>query len=143
MTLSLKTCHWKAAFTRCKLARASEVPGTRAQTFRASRIMEVATRFRVQPVELSMTRMKRLHAYHRNLTRASQLASCKRGLKLRSNSNTCPEYFIEEKLGKSCTPHLGMPFIARSTSFVTEQMQHSPALVLPDFHLCYLETERE
>jgi hypothetical protein len=36
------------AFTRCKLAPASQVSGMLVQTFRASRMLEVATRFKVQ-----------------------------------------------------------------------------------------------
>jgi hypothetical protein len=43
----------KAAFTRYKPARQVHVPGMREQTFHAGRIMEVAIRFKVQPVELS------------------------------------------------------------------------------------------
>lgn len=42
----------EAAFTQCMLARASQVPGS-AQTFHTCRIMEVATRFEVQPVKVS------------------------------------------------------------------------------------------
>jgi hypothetical protein len=50
-----------------------------AQMFRASRIMQVATRFKVQPVKLSTTSsMKNLGMYTRDLTHTSQLASCKR-----------------------------------------------------------------
>jgi hypothetical protein len=42
--------------------------------------MEVATCVKIQPVELSITCMKGLRALARDLTRASKLASCKRGL---------------------------------------------------------------
>jgi hypothetical protein len=52
----------KAAFTRCRLARASQVLGMRLQTLHASKIMEVATLFKVIPVELPITCLKRLHA---------------------------------------------------------------------------------
>jgi hypothetical protein len=41
--------------------------------------MEVATHFKVQPVELSIPYMKHLRAQPQDLTRTSQLASCKRG----------------------------------------------------------------
>jgi hypothetical protein len=51
----------------------------RAQTFCASIIMEVATCFEVQPVELSITCMKPLRAHPRHMTRASKLASCIHG----------------------------------------------------------------
>jgi hypothetical protein len=44
-----------AAFTRYKLARASQVPEMRAQTFHASRIIDVASRFKVKPVQLLMS----------------------------------------------------------------------------------------
>jgi hypothetical protein len=44
------------------MARASQVPGISVQTFHASRIMEVATPFKVQLVELSITCMKSLRA---------------------------------------------------------------------------------
>jgi len=72
-----KTSTWrwrsvKAAFTRCKLACASQVPEMCAQTFHASIIIEVSTRFKVQLVELLITCMKR----PRNLARASRLGSC-------------------------------------------------------------------
>jgi hypothetical protein len=50
----------------------------RAQTFYANRILETVTRFKVQPVELSITCTKRLCTHPRGLTRASQLATCKR-----------------------------------------------------------------
>jgi hypothetical protein len=73
----------KAVFTRCKFSPASQAQGMRARTFHVSRIMEVATRFRVKPVELFISGMKRLRAHPRHLTRASKLASCKRRL------NTC------------------------------------------------------
>jgi hypothetical protein len=53
--------------------------GMLAQTFHASGIMEVATRFKVKPVELFVTCMKRQRSHPRYLTPASQLASCKRG----------------------------------------------------------------
>jgi len=72
----------KAAFTRCKFARGSHVPGMRRQTFHASRIMAVVTHFKVQPAELPIICMKRLRAHPRYLTRASKLASCKCGLSL-------------------------------------------------------------
>jgi hypothetical protein len=52
----------------------------RAHTFLASGIMEVATRIEVQLVELPLTYMKRLRVHPRDLTRASKLTSCKRGL---------------------------------------------------------------
>jgi hypothetical protein len=42
-------------------------------------IMEVATLFKVKPIELYNTFMKRLRAHPWVFTRASQLASCKRG----------------------------------------------------------------
>lgn len=78
--LTLHSCIIKASLKRCKLARRSKVPGMRALTFHANEIMKVVTRFEVQPVEPSITCMKRLCAHSRDLTRASKLASCKRGL---------------------------------------------------------------
>jgi hypothetical protein len=76
----------KAEFTRFKFARASHVPGMRAQTFHASRVMEVATRFKAKPVEFSTTCMKRLRSHPLHLTRASQLALCKRVLSKHHNA---------------------------------------------------------
>jgi hypothetical protein len=52
---------------QCKFADASQVLRMRAQLFRASIIMEVATHFKIKPVE--------------HLTRASKLAWCKRGFR--------------------------------------------------------------
>jgi hypothetical protein len=49
------------------------------QTFQESRIVEVSTRFKIQHVELLITCMKRLRAHLRDMTRASKIASCKRG----------------------------------------------------------------
>jgi hypothetical protein len=46
----------------------------------ANRIIKVATRFRVKPVELFITCMKRLRAHHRHFTRASKLSWCKCGV---------------------------------------------------------------
>jgi hypothetical protein len=63
----------KAASTRCSLARASQMPGIREQTFHANGIMEVATRFKVQPIEFSTIYTKSLQAHPRNFTRASKL----------------------------------------------------------------------
>jgi hypothetical protein len=45
-----------------QMARASQVAGMRAQTFHAGPIMEVATRFKVQPDEVFITCMKRLRS---------------------------------------------------------------------------------
>jgi hypothetical protein len=70
---------------RCQFPRASQFPGMRAQTFHARRIMEVASRFKIQPVGLSITCIKRVRAHPRHVTRTSQLASCTRGLKETSN----------------------------------------------------------
>jgi hypothetical protein len=56
------------------------MPGMRARTFNAGEIIAVATRFKVQAVELSITWTKRLRAHPRDLTLASHLAACKRGL---------------------------------------------------------------
>jgi hypothetical protein len=77
--LTLHSCIMKASLKRCKLARRSKVPGMRAQTFHANEKIKVVTRFEVQPVEPSRACMKRLCAHSRGLTRASKLASCKRG----------------------------------------------------------------
>jgi hypothetical protein len=44
--------------------------------------MEVATRFKVKPIELSITCVRRLRAHPRHLTRASKLVLCKRGFNI-------------------------------------------------------------
>jgi hypothetical protein len=64
----------QAAFTRCKLSRASQVPGMGAQTFHASRI----TRNSLQSWACRTFHMKSLRAHPKNPTRARQLVSCKR-----------------------------------------------------------------
>jgi hypothetical protein len=69
----------KAAFTRYKFARASQVPGMRAQTFLESRIMENTTSFKLRRVKVFITCTKHLRAHPRHLTCESQLAWCKHG----------------------------------------------------------------
>jgi hypothetical protein len=70
----------EAAFTRCKLARVSQVPGMRAQKFHASRTMEVASRFKVKPVELFILAWNVCARNLRcDLTRASPLSWYKCG----------------------------------------------------------------
>jgi hypothetical protein len=64
-------------FTRCKLSRASQVLGMRAQTFN----LESSTGSTLKRVASYSTCMKRLRTHPRHLTRARQLASCKRGLR--------------------------------------------------------------
>jgi hypothetical protein len=54
-------------------------PGDARVDVHASILMEVASRFNVQPVGLPITCMKRMRAYPRDLTLASQLGPCKRG----------------------------------------------------------------
>lgn len=44
--------------------------------------MEVATRYKAQPVELSVSCMKCRRPHPRHLTRASQRLSCARGYKI-------------------------------------------------------------
>jgi hypothetical protein len=69
------------AFTWCKLAHVSQAPGMRTQTFYSSCIMEGATHFKDQPVELSITCMKHLHTHPWDLTRTGQLVLCKCNLR--------------------------------------------------------------
>jgi hypothetical protein len=61
----------------------------RAQTSHASTILTVGTRFKVKHVELFITLMKRQRTHPRHLTRASQLALCKRGLS--EELTACPQ----------------------------------------------------
>jgi hypothetical protein len=72
---------FKSAFTRLNLARASQVPEMRAQTFRASYGKFYRFNFEVSCDFHYSTCMKRLRAHPRNLNRVNQLAPCKRGLK--------------------------------------------------------------
>jgi hypothetical protein len=100
------------AFTRCKLVRASQDPGIRTQTFHASRIMEAATRFKVKPVEVSITCVKNLRAHRRDLTRVSQLASCKRGLVFETNGVLSSKSFflpscVSVRNTRTCVPTEG------------------------------------
>jgi hypothetical protein len=68
-------------YTMQVCSRESSAGDARRRFKQVQWIMEVATRARVQSVELSVTCTKRLLAHPRHLTRASQLASCKRGFR--------------------------------------------------------------
>jgi hypothetical protein len=68
----------------CKLIRASQVPGMRAHTFHASSEEVYRLNFEASCDCHYSNCMKRLCAHPRHLTRASELASCKRRLELRS-----------------------------------------------------------
>lgn len=70
-----------AASTPCRLARASEVPGMRAQTFHASYEQFEMFNFEANWAFHCYTCTQRLHAHPRHMTRASQL-SCKRHLNI-------------------------------------------------------------
>jgi hypothetical protein len=68
----------KAAFTLCKLARASQVPEMRAQSFHAS--YGSFDRLNLEAsCDFHSTCVKRLRSHPRHLTRARKFASCKRG----------------------------------------------------------------
>jgi hypothetical protein len=81
-SISLATQVMTKAFSDLaqSLALPSHVPVMRAQMFHASSIMKVATSFKVQPVELSITCMKSPPRHPRDLTQSSQVASCEHDL---------------------------------------------------------------
>jgi hypothetical protein len=69
----------EAAFTRRKLARMSQVPGTRAQTFQASYVKFDRVKFEASCDFHCSTCMKRLREHSQHLIRASLLTWRKRG----------------------------------------------------------------
>jgi hypothetical protein len=71
-------------------------------------VMEQATSFKIKPVELSVTYMKRLCAHPRDLTRASQLTSCKRGFNDLLNQKRTQQAvsFVSNKFQPACSHKL-------------------------------------
>jgi hypothetical protein len=70
-----------------------------------SRIVEVATRFKVKHVKLFITCMQFLRAHPRHLTRASELASCKRRL---NNDKSFVNCAIETYEEVEMKPHINL-----------------------------------
>jgi hypothetical protein len=117
------------------------------QEFQANRMMEVATRFKIQPVELSITCMKRLRAHPRVLTRASQLASWIRGYRVSHVTWNQPRqhaaaaallgcelvtaqniavasYYVSLELSGTCCINLYVVYRSRTQKFPTDNFSH-------------------